>query len=333
METLLLIPVDDSVVFPNMTVTLTVDVGDEERVLIVPRKDDEFASVGTVAEVAEHVRLPGGGHAVALSGLHRAIAGAAHSSPDGELRVEVTPHPDDEPVDGKTRNLEREYRAVVEELLELRGDDGRIAAFLRSISEPGTLADTSGYSPDISYEDKVDLLETLDVTERLEKALELQRAAPDRAAGAPADPRRRAVGRRQAAARVLPAQADGVDPQGAGRGRRLGGGGVPHQDRGSRHAGRRARAGREGAGPAGAHGRAVGRELDDPHLPGLADLRAVVGGVRRGPGPGQGARGAGRRPRRAGGRQGPDRGAHRRDEAAPRPRHRRRRPTASRARS
>ncbi|HYI38441.1 MAG TPA: LON peptidase substrate-binding domain-containing protein, partial [Thermoleophilaceae bacterium] len=164
METLLLIPVDDSVVFPNMTVTLTVDVGDEERVLIVPRKDDEFASVGTVAEVAEHVRLPGGGHAVALSGLHRAIAGAAHSSPSGELRVEVTPNPDDEPVDGKTRNLEREYRAVVEELLELRGDDGRIAAFLRSITEPGTLADTSGYSPDISYEDKVDLLETLDVT-------------------------------------------------------------------------------------------------------------------------------------------------------------------------
>ena len=175
METLLLIPVDDSVVFPNMTVTLTVDVGDEERVLIVPRKDDEFASVGTVAEVAEHVRLPGGGHAVALSGLHRAIAGAAHASPSGELRVEVTPHPDDEPVDGKTRNLEREYRAVVEELLELRGDDGRIAAFLRSITEPGTLADTSGYSPDISYEDKVDLLETLDVTERLEKALDLQK--------------------------------------------------------------------------------------------------------------------------------------------------------------
>ena len=149
METLLLVPVDDSVVFPNMTVTLTVDVGDEERVLLVPRKDDEFASVGTVAEVAERVRLPGGGRAVALSGLHRGIAGAAHTDPAGKLRVEVTPHPDDEPVDGKTRDLEREYRAVVEEILELRGDDGRIAAFLRSITEPGALADTSGYSPDI----------------------------------------------------------------------------------------------------------------------------------------------------------------------------------------
>ena len=177
METLLLVPVDDSVVFPTMTVTLTltVDVGDEERVLLVPRKDDAFADVGTVAEVSERVRLPGGGHAIALTGLHRGIAGAAHTDPTGALRVEVTAHPDDEPVDGRTRDLEREYRAVVEELLELRGDDGRVAAFLRSISEPGPLADTSGYSPDIAYDQKVELLETLDVTERLERALELQR--------------------------------------------------------------------------------------------------------------------------------------------------------------
>jgi ATP-dependent Lon protease len=89
--------------------------------------------------------------------------------------VDVTAHPDDIPVDGRTRNLEREYRAVVEEILELRGDDGRVAAFVRSITEPGALADTSGYSPDLSYEQKVEVLETLDVTERLELALRFQR--------------------------------------------------------------------------------------------------------------------------------------------------------------
>jgi ATP-dependent Lon protease len=64
---------------------------------------------------------------------------------------------------------------VVEEILELRGDDGRIQAFLRSISEPGPLADTSGYSPDISNDDKRRLLESVDVTERLELAVGLQR--------------------------------------------------------------------------------------------------------------------------------------------------------------
>jgi ATP-dependent Lon protease len=64
---------------------------------------------------------------------------------------------------------------VIEEILELRGADSRISAFVRSISEPGALADTSGYSPDLSHKDKLDLLVTLDVTERLEKALALQR--------------------------------------------------------------------------------------------------------------------------------------------------------------
>ena len=64
---------------------------------------------------------------------------------------------------------------MVEEILELRGDDGRISAFLRSITEPGALADTTGYSPDLTYEQKVELLETLDVTERLELALGFQR--------------------------------------------------------------------------------------------------------------------------------------------------------------
>jgi ATP-dependent Lon protease len=175
METMLLIPVDDSVVFPGMAVTLTIEVGDEEQVLLVPRKGEEFASVGTVAEVAERARLPGGARAVALRGLHRGSAGAAHSGADGALRVDVTPHPDDRPVDGRTRQLEREYRAVVEEILELRGDDGRVAAFVRSITEPGPLADTAGYSPDLSYEQKVELLETLDVTERLEMAVRFQR--------------------------------------------------------------------------------------------------------------------------------------------------------------
>jgi len=175
MSRLLLVPLDDMVVFPGMSLTLAIDAADEERVLLVPRHGQEFASIGTVAEITDHVRLPGGAHAVALQGLHRGAAGAAHTLPDGRLYVEVEDHPDLVPVDGRTRNLEREYRAVVEEILELRGDDGRIAAFVRSITEPGTLADTSGYSPDLNYEQKIRLLQALDVTERLELALGFQR--------------------------------------------------------------------------------------------------------------------------------------------------------------
>jgi ATP-dependent Lon protease len=175
MTSLRLIPLEDTVVFPSMAITLTVDVGDDEQVVLVPRHEGEFLSVGVVAEVAEHVRLPGGGRAVALSGQHRALIGAAHTGPAGELRVEVEERPDEVPVDGRTRNLEREYRAVVEEILEVRGDDGRIAAFLRAIAEPGALADSAGYSPDLSYEQRVELLQALDVRDRLELAVKLQR--------------------------------------------------------------------------------------------------------------------------------------------------------------
>ncbi len=174
-QLLRLIPLDDTVVFPNMGITLTVDVGEDERVVLVPRHESEFLEVGTIAEVEDHLRLPGGGRAVALSGQHRALIGAAQTGADGELRVEIDERPDEVPTDGRTRNLEREYRAIVEEILELRGDDGRIAAFLRAIVEPGPLADSAGYSPNLSYAQKVELLRTLDVADRLELAVKLQR--------------------------------------------------------------------------------------------------------------------------------------------------------------
>src|SRR5438046_7763334 len=160
---LLLVPLEDTVVFPNMNVTVPVDVGDEARVLLVPRHEGEYAKVGTVAEVAERVRLPGGVEAVALVGLHRGIAGAAHTDPQGRLRVEVEERPDEEPPGVKTRELEREYRAIVEEILALRGDDGRISSFVRSIREVGTLADTAAYAPEVTFEQRIELLEAVHV--------------------------------------------------------------------------------------------------------------------------------------------------------------------------
>jgi ATP-dependent Lon protease len=172
---LLLVPLEDTVVFPGMTVTLAVDAGDEDRVLLVPRHEQEYAKVGTVAEVADRVRLPGGATAVALTGLHRAVLGAAHTDSLGRLRVDAEERPDDNPPPVQTRELEREYRAVVEEILELRDADERISAFLRSITDAGALADTCAYAPDIGFAQRVELLEKVDVVERLELALALQR--------------------------------------------------------------------------------------------------------------------------------------------------------------
>jgi ATP-dependent Lon protease len=173
----LLIPLDEAIVFPGVSATLPIDVGDEERVFLLPGRDGEFGRVGVVAEVIERGRSRSGTQVATVLGLHRGLAGAALAGDaDGDaLRIDVQEAHDGHPDDEHTHELEREYRAVVEEILELRGDDGRIAAFLRSVEEPGALADTAGLSPDLSAEEKLRLLEALDVTARLQLAVELQR--------------------------------------------------------------------------------------------------------------------------------------------------------------
>src|SRR3954453_798215 len=175
MTRLRIIPLDDTVVFPGMPVTLPVDVGTDDRVLLVPRRDNTYSKVGIVAEVSERMRLAGRGLAVSLTGLHRATLGGASADQDGVLRVDYEARPDQNPAPAATRELEREYRGVVDEILELRGDDGRVRAFVRSITAAGALADTAGYSPDFSFTQKLQILETFDVVERLTLALQLQR--------------------------------------------------------------------------------------------------------------------------------------------------------------
>jgi ATP-dependent Lon protease len=174
MSRLRIVPLDDAVVFPGMPVTLPVDVGGDTHVLLIPRQQTDYAKVGVVAAVEGRVRLPGQGSAVSLTALHRAVPGVAATDADGVLRVEAEEKPDQTPPAAQTRELERDYRAVVEEILGLRGDDGRISAFVRSITQPGALADTAGYSPDLNVEQKIQLLEALDVVQRLTLALKFQ---------------------------------------------------------------------------------------------------------------------------------------------------------------
>ena len=174
MTRLRLISLDDMVVFPGMPVTLGVDAGSDKHIFLMPRHGNKYAKFGVVAEVTERVQMPGRGFAASLMGLHRGVPGAAQTDPDGRLRVNVEERPDIVPPPTQIRELEREYRAVVEEILELRGDDGRLSGFVRSITHPGALADTAGYSPDLNFAQKIELLETLDVVDRLKLALRFQ---------------------------------------------------------------------------------------------------------------------------------------------------------------
>jgi ATP-dependent Lon protease len=175
------LPLTTGVVLPQMVVTIALETPEaqagadaalaaDRRVLLVPRVGDRYASVGTVAVIENVGELPSAGRAILVRGLHRAVLGAGVPGGDDALRLQALPVPDDGPVSERARELAREYRAVVETVLEHRGAP-QIVEALRGITDPGTMADTAGYSPDLSFEKRVELLEAVDVEERLEKAL------------------------------------------------------------------------------------------------------------------------------------------------------------------
>ena len=183
-ELLPILELDDVVVLPGMTVTLAIDSGTQQAavtaaqdgnrlLLLMPRVAGEFASVGTVARVEESGKLPTGADVSIIRGLHRARPGSGQSDIGGALWVQVEPLADEEPTE-RARELAREYRAIVETLLESRGA-ARIIESVRSVRHPGHLADLAGYFPDLSVEQRLTVLETLDVEERLTTLIEWTR--------------------------------------------------------------------------------------------------------------------------------------------------------------
>ncbi len=178
------LPLDDAVVLPGTSVTFPVATEEqaealagavEGRILLVPRVEGRFGSYGVVAEVVGEVGLPDGTRGVAVEALHRAELGPAAIGAEAGLRVTATELPDPADPGPEAAALAREYRAVVEEVAELRGERVRVAHFLAGIAHPGRLADTAGYAPEIPLATKIRLLETPDVVARLRLAIEAQR--------------------------------------------------------------------------------------------------------------------------------------------------------------
>jgi len=177
-----LLPLTSGVVLPGMVVTLTIESDEARRaltasessggeLLLVPRIGSTYAKIGTVAKVEDVGRLRSGLEALVIRGIERAVVGTGVAGTGEATWVQVEPRPDPEDVSERGRELAREYRAVLESIVEARGVP-EVAEFLRGISDPGQIADTAGYSPDLSIEQKVEVLETLDVEQRLEKVLD-----------------------------------------------------------------------------------------------------------------------------------------------------------------
>jgi len=168
---------DDVVVLPHMSVTLAVE-GDDQKaaieaarqgnrlILLVPRIEGKFGAIGTAARLGESAELPTGAEAFMIRGEYRARLGSGQADIGGALWVKADPIEDPEPPTEKSVELAREYRALLENLVESRGVP-QVVQFLRAARTPGHLADLAGYSPDLSTEQKLQILETVDLEERL----------------------------------------------------------------------------------------------------------------------------------------------------------------------
>ncbi|MGH8902961.1 MAG: endopeptidase La [Egibacteraceae bacterium] len=182
-----LLPLSDGVFMPGMVATIVADDPEvataveaarlgEGRLVLVPRVEGRYASVGVIGTVEQYEQIAGPRHAAVLvRGLVRASISTGVPGAGQATWVLAEPRPDPQFPSERARELAREYRAVLEGILERRGA-GRLVAAIGEITEPGMLADTAVYSPDYDLERKVQVLETLDVEQRLELVLGWARA-------------------------------------------------------------------------------------------------------------------------------------------------------------
>jgi ATP-dependent Lon protease len=176
--TLPVLPLPNGVVLPGMVLTIALEsdeakaavaaTGDDDRLLLVPKVDGRHASVGTIATIESRGELPSGHPALVVRAHERAVLRAGVAGTGTVLWLQAEPV--DPEVTDEARELAGELRAAFRELFDHLGGR-RLVEVLRGLDEPDALADAAGWWPDLALDRKVELLETIDVAERVRRVL------------------------------------------------------------------------------------------------------------------------------------------------------------------
>lgn len=168
--------VTDTIVLPGMVVPIALDdaaraaidaaqASESGQLLIAPRLEDRYPSHGVIAKIVQVGRIAGGGTAAVVRGERRAQIGAGASGPGAALWVQATPVPDAAITD-EIKTLAAEYKKLLLAMLQRR-EAWEIIDYVNRLTDPSALADTSGYASYLTSAQKRQLLETVDVAERL----------------------------------------------------------------------------------------------------------------------------------------------------------------------
>ncbi|WP_300610103.1 endopeptidase La [Trebonia sp.] len=192
--TLPVLPLDDEVVLPGMVVPIElsdteirgaieaarnstglgrgpgVHAEEKARVLLVPRLADRgLAAVGTLAVIEQVGRLPGGQAGAVLRGVSRVRIGSGTTGPGAALWVEGTLMAETGQGD-RAAELAKEYKSLVIASLQTRGA-WQVVDMMQQLDDPSAIADRAGYASYLTAEQKLTLLETADLVQRLELAI------------------------------------------------------------------------------------------------------------------------------------------------------------------
>ena len=192
--TLPVLPLDNEVVLPGMVVPIELSdpevrgaveaarnsrglgrgpgIRSEEsaRILLVPRIGDRgLAGTGTLAVIEQVGRMPGGTPGAVLRGVSRVRIGSGTTGPGAALWVEGTEIPETGQ-GARADELAKEYKSLVIATLQQRGA-WQVVDSIKQLDDPSAIADRAGYASYLTAEQKLQLLETADLVERLELAV------------------------------------------------------------------------------------------------------------------------------------------------------------------
>ena len=185
-----LMPVRDVVVFTDMVLPLF--VGREKSVRAVQEAvaqggylflatqmdpaienpdTDEIFTTGTVSRVLRMLKLPDGSVKVLVQGFAKAkIVNYTRRRSLYRVKVEMLQEPAVDKISLEIEALMRNVREHCEKILILRGEmSGDVITILKSVEEPGKLADLVASNLSLKIEDSQQLLEVTDPMERLKK--------------------------------------------------------------------------------------------------------------------------------------------------------------------
>jgi ATP-dependent Lon protease len=187
-DALIIIPARATVLFPGMVLPITVGrpksiaaaqqaMREQRQLGILMQRDPQahepgpadMHKIGCVANLMRYVTAPDGSHHLACQGEQRfQVLEFLEGWPFMVARVALIPEPDTKGPEIEARFLNLKQQAV--EALELLPHaPADLRAAIEAITSPAQLADLAAAYMDLKPEEKQDVLETLDVTERMEK--------------------------------------------------------------------------------------------------------------------------------------------------------------------